>query len=121
MEATPCAIIVSGTSFLAKNRPTMDVKSIAALLSLSIASLSSQEYTVDCSVTYNDGYSVGKTVYEPTEKDLVVANSGGTCLYVSTDVLRRQSVRRRVSFLEGVRSAGSDVSRSLCAAMIQSS
>ena len=43
----------------------------AALLSLSIASLSSQEYTVDCSVTYNDGYSVGKTVYEPTEKDLV--------------------------------------------------
>ena len=49
----------------------MDVKSIAALLSLSIASLSSQEYTVDCSVTYNDWYSVGKTVYEPTEKDLV--------------------------------------------------
>ena len=33
------------------------------------------------------------------------------CVHVSTDVLRRQSVRRRVSFLEGVRSAGSDVSR----------
>ena len=90
----------------------MGVKSIAALLSLSNASLSSQVYTVDCSVTYNDGYSVGKTVYEPTEKDLVVANSGGVCLYVSTDDLRRQSVRRReVSFLEGVRSVGSDVSR----------
>ena len=47
--------------------PTTDVMSIAVLLNLSTAILSSQELTVDCSVVY----TVGETVCVPTEKDLV--------------------------------------------------
>ena len=73
VESMPYAIVGSGTSLLPG--PTTDVDSIAALLSLSTTILSSQEYTVDCNVTYNDEYTVGETVHELTEKDLVFAIS----------------------------------------------
>ena len=38
-------------------------------------------YTVDCSATHNAVHTVGRTVYELTEKVLVVANPGGTCRF----------------------------------------
>merc|ERR1712107_153015 len=62
--STPYAIVDSGTSLLAG--PTTDVKSIAASLSLSTTILSSKEYTVDCSATYNVVYTVGGADYELT-------------------------------------------------------
>ena len=81
---TPYAIVDSGTSLLAG--PTTDVKSIAASLSLSTTILSSKEYTVDCGATYNVVYTVGGADYELTEKDLVMSNSGGTCLFGMTAI-----------------------------------
>ena len=84
MGTTPYAIVDFGTSLLAG--PTTDVKSIAASLSLSTTILSSKEYTVDCSATYNVVYTVGVADYELTEKDLVISNSGGTCLFGMTAI-----------------------------------
>ena len=73
---TPYVIIDSGISFLAG--PTTDIESIACPWSSSTTSLSNQEYTVDCSATYNVAYSVGGVEYELTEKDVVRSFSGGT-------------------------------------------
>ena len=70
------AIIDSGIKFLAGL--TTDVELIAALLSLSITSLSSQEYTVDCTATHNPAYTVGGVNYELIEKDLAISFSSGT-------------------------------------------
>ena len=55
MVTTHSTIIDSGIRFFAGL--TTDDESIAALLSLSITSLSSQEYTFDCKVTYNVAHS----------------------------------------------------------------
>ena len=58
--------------------PTTDVESIAALLSSSITSLSSQEYTFDCTATNNVAYTVGGVNYQHIVKDLAISFSGGT-------------------------------------------
>ena len=76
VETTHSAIIDSEIRFLAG--PTTDVDSIAALLSLWITSLSSQEYTFDCTVTYNVAYIVGGVNYKHTVKDLAISFSRGT-------------------------------------------
>ena len=72
---THSAIIDSEIRFLAG--PTTDVESIAALLSLPIASLSRREYTVDCTATLNSAYTVGGVNYELIEKDLAISFSSG--------------------------------------------
>ena len=64
----PNVIIDSGISFSAG--PTTDIESTACPLSSSTTIFSTQEYTVDCSATYNVAYTFGGVDYELTEKDL---------------------------------------------------
>ena len=74
-ETTLSSIIVSEISFIAGT--TKDAESIARPLSLSIASLSCQEYTVDYTATHNSAYTVGGVNYELTDKDLAISFSSG--------------------------------------------
>ena len=54
---THFSTVVPEVSFIAG--PTTDSESIARHLCLSLASFSSQEYTVDCTATHNTAYAVG--------------------------------------------------------------
>ena len=76
MGITLYVLIESGISFLAG--PTTDIVSIACPLSSSTTIFSSQEYTVDCIVTYHVACTVGGANYEFIEKDLAISFSGGT-------------------------------------------
>ena len=70
VETTPYDIVVSGTSLLA--RPTTTV---------STTIFSGQKFPVACCAMHNVVYTVGDAVYDLTEKDLVIANSGGICFF----------------------------------------
>jgi hypothetical protein len=75
--STPYAIVDSGTSLMAG--PTADVKAIATALSL--GSILGKEYTVDCSKKYALAYTIGGKDYTFTQDDMILQNSGGTCIF----------------------------------------
>jgi hypothetical protein len=75
--STPYAIVDSGTSLMAG--PTVDVKKIAAALSL--GSILGKEYTVDCNKTYSFVYTLGGKDYTLTQDDMILQNTGGKCLF----------------------------------------
>jgi hypothetical protein len=75
--STKKAIVDSGTSLLAG--PTEEVEAIAKALDL--GSILGKEYTVDCDKKYTLSYTVGGTEWTLDQDDMVLANSGGSCIF----------------------------------------
>ena len=119
VRATPYVIIDSEISFRAG--PTTDAESLARPLSSSNTISSSQEYTFDCTATYNVAYTVGGVNYELIVKDLAISFSSGTSFSDRRRSMFQQFVEHRGSWstpsfairvkLEVRRSTGSRVRR----------
>jgi len=75
--STPYAIVDSGTSMMAG--PTADVDVVASALNL--GSIQGKEYTVACNATYEFAYTMGGNKYILDETDMIIANSGGQCIF----------------------------------------